>query len=283
LINEFKVLVKEDVTLHYVKTSIVVESDKKYLRRILQNFLSNAVKYTHSGKILVGCRRQGGQTKVCVYDTGSGISETDQSRIFSDFYRAPSQKSIAGLGLGLAVAERLAELLQHPIALESELKKGSCFSITLPQSHLPKVVESSINGVAENDIQDLNIIYVDDQQENLNATEALLSRWGCKMLPYNSAEAALEDCTDHFIPDILLMDYQLSHEEGEDKHSNGIKLANELLKIWGKDVPVCIISAAAEPELANIAKGQGFNFLSKPVKPAKLRALLSQLMKRKKT
>ncbi|WP_156494962.1 response regulator, partial [Oleiphilus sp. HI0128] len=88
--------------------------------------------------------------------------------------------------------------------------------------------------------------------------------------------------TKHFVPDVLLMDYQLTHDEGEDKYSNGIKLANELLEIWGQDVPVCIISAASEPELASIAKGQGFNFLSKPLKPAKLRALLSQLVRRKK-
>lgn len=101
------------------------------------------------------------------------------------------------------------------------------------------------------------------------------------MLPYNSAESILDDTTKHFIPDVLLMDYQLAHE-GEDKYSNGIKLANALLEVWGQDVPVCIISAAAEPELANIAQGQGFNFLSKPVKPAKLRALLSQLARRKK-
>lgn len=282
LVNEFRVLVKKEVELHFVDSSIVVESDKKYLRRILQNFLSNAVKYTESGKILVGCRREGEQVRICVYDTGAGISETDQNRIFSDFYRAPSQKSIAGLGLGLAVAERLADLLEHPIALSSELKKGSCFSIKLPLSHLPKIIEAPKDATTENDIEGLNIIYVDDQQENLNATEALLNRWGCKMLPYNSAESALEDCTNRFIPDILLMDYQLAHDEGEDKYSNGIKLANELLEIWGEQVPVCIISAAADPELTNLAKGQGFNFLSKPVKPAKLRALLSQLIRRKK-
>ncbi|WP_068552974.1 MULTISPECIES: PAS domain-containing hybrid sensor histidine kinase/response regulator [unclassified Oleiphilus] len=282
LVNEFKVLVKDEVELHFVPSSLVVESDKKYLRRILQNFFSNAVKYTESGKILVGCRREGERVRVCVYDTGSGIAETDQARIFSDFYRAPTQKSIAGLGLGLAVAERLAELLQHPISLDSKLRKGSCFSISLPQSHLPKIIEAPQEIANESDIEGLNVIYVDDQQENLKATEALLNKWNCKMLSYNSAESILDDSTKHFVPDVLLMDYQLTHDEGEDKYSNGIKLANELLEIWGQDVPVCIISAASEPELASIAKGQGFNFLSKPLKPAKLRALLSQLVRRKK-
>lgn len=281
LVSEFSVLVKDSVSLHYVPTSLVVESDKNYLRRIMQNFLSNAVKYTQTGKILVGCRRHQGAIKLCVLDTGQGISDNDLARIFSDFYRAPSQKNIAGLGLGLAVAARLAELLKHPIDVSSSLQKGSCFSLTVPLGHLPKLLESTPASEARNEIAELNIIYVDDQQENLNATQALLERWNCHMLAYNSPDSVLEDSNSHFVPDVLLMDYQLDHDDSKEG-SNGIKLAHKLLVKWGQEVPVCIISAAADPELKNIAKGHGFHFLSKPVKPAKLRALLSQLALRQK-
>ncbi len=275
LVNEFRVLIKDPVELHYVPSSLVVASDRNYLRRILQNFLSNAVKYTHRGKILVGCRRQGQQVKICIHDTGQGISEADLNKIFSDFYRAPSQKSISGLGLGLAVASRLAELLEHPIAVSSVLQHGSCFSINLPRAKLPQVDNRPSPVSNGDDIAGLSLVYVDDQQVNLEATQTLLEKWDCRMHGLASADEALAYCQNHPAPDVLLMDYQL------DANHNGISLAKAMLEHWGQTVPVCIISAAADPELKHSARGQGFDFLSKPVKPAKLRALLTQLAKRR--
>lgn len=272
LVKEYTVTLNQAVSLHYIPSTVVVESDKNYLRRILQNFLSNAVKYTQSGKILVGCRRQNGQIKICVYDTGQGISDADQQKIFSDFYRAPSQKMVPGLGLGLAVASRLAELLAHPLSLQSQLKKGSCFAITVPTSHLPDIQNPTNAHENESDIAGLNIVYVDDEPANLRATQILLEKWRCVMTGIDTCASARALALKQAAPDVLLMDYQLDESD-----SNGVLLAKEMLQTWEQSIPVCIISAAAEPELKNIASGQGFDFLSKPVKPAKLRALLSQL------
>jgi len=276
LVNEFRVLIKDPVEMHYVPTSLVVESDRNYLRRILQNFLSNALKYTHQGKILIGCRRQGEYVRICIHDTGQGIAESDLSRIFSDFYRAPNQKSVSGLGLGLAVASRLAELLEHPIDVQSTLHHGSCFAISVPVCNTPVVVNAPSSHAEEDEIAGLRIVYVDDQPANLRATQTLLEKWGCHMQGFETVAQALASCQTMSAPDVLLMDYQL------DADHNGISLAKTMREQWQAPVPVCIISAAADPDLKHIARGQGFDFLSKPVKPAKLRALLAQLARRKR-
>ena len=275
LVNEYRVHLNAGVELHYLPCSLAVESDKNYLRRIVQNFLSNAVKYTQEGKILIGCRRRGSELEIQVLDSGPGISEDDQKKIFTDFYRVASQRNIEGLGLGLAVTERLADILGHRLQLHSTLKKGSCFSIRVPVGAQPRFVHQPVTQQHDGDLEGLNIVYVDDGEENLNATHKLLDRWGCNMRGFTEADQALTQ-TKHAKPDVLLMDFQLN-----DEHYNGVSLAKALRESWGEDIPVCIISAAAEPELPNIAKGQGFSFLQKPVKPAKLRAWLNHIAGKK--
>ena len=272
LINEFQVQLNPGVVMRYVPSRLVIASDRNYLRRILQNFLSNAVKYTAQGKILLGCRRRQGGLKICVFDTGQGISEPDLDKVFSDFYRAPSQKSVTGLGLGLAVAGRLAELLEHPIEVQSRLQQGSQFSLSVPLSHLPQEPEADQKPERLSEIADLQIVYVDDEQANLDATATLLSKWGCVMQGVRRAEQALLLSQTQTPPDVLLMDYQLDEPE-----HNGFELAQAMLAEWQCGVPVCIISAAAEADLNVRAREQGYDFLSKPVKPARLRALLGQL------
>ncbi|MCW9047818.1 MAG: PAS-domain containing protein, partial [Gammaproteobacteria bacterium] len=130
LANEFRVQTNENVSFHWQATTLCTESDARYLRRILQNFLSNAVKYTRKGKILLGCRRRGDQIEICIYDSGPGISEAHQQRIFDDFYRINGNVDGAGLGLGIAL--RFSRLLNHEIKLCSEDGHGSLFSLLVP-------------------------------------------------------------------------------------------------------------------------------------------------------
>lgn len=281
LVNSAKLSKSESVRVHYVPSSAIVESDEGFLSRVLQNFISNAVKYTQDGKVLIGCRRINGQLKVCVYDTGHGISEPEIDKIFNDFYRAPGQTKVSGLGLGLSVAKRLAELLEHKIDVHSKINHGSCFCISIPLSQKALLQPDVTTPEKTSDLEGLSVVYVDDGIENLNATQALLTRWHCKMVGCNTPEEALEYCKTHDAPDILFMDYQLNNDA-----YNGIQLAKALRIGWGSSLPVCIISAAAEPDLQDNARGQGFEFLKKPVKPAKLRALLTHLTvlnQRKKT
>lgn len=277
LVNEFQVQVEAPLSLHYVHCSLAVISDRNYLRRILQNFLSNALKYTQSGKILLGCRRRGNDLEIQVHDTGAGISEEEQKKIFTDFYRSNQQSSIKGLGLGLAVTERLADILKHPLKVRSRPLHGSCFSITVPLGSAPVIKHQNPHEHADGDLKGLNIVYVDDGEDNLKATELLLNKWGCEMQGFMLPELALQACKNQAAPDVLLMDYQLNSDD-----YNGITLAKAMREQWQKDVPVCIISAAADPELPSNAKGQGFNFLHKPLKPAKLRAWLNHLASRQK-
>ena len=156
LVNEARVQLPEGLQIRYCKTSVTVNSDKHYLRRILQNFISNAIKYTRRGKVLVGCRRihneqQQACVEICVYDNGAGISARERTLIFDDFYRihhpahsSSEQQKIPGVGLGLSVVARFGELLNHPVNCRSELHRGSCFSVIVPLAEKTEVPPSLI-------------------------------------------------------------------------------------------------------------------------------------------
>jgi Na+/proline symporter/signal transduction histidine kinase/CheY-like chemotaxis protein len=277
LIDEIQVQTGPDVQVRMVNTGIYVETDKNYLRRILQNFLSNALKYTKRGKILVGCRRRRENVEICVCDTGPGISEADQKRIFDDFYRVAGHQDIPGIGLGLAVAWRFNQLLGHKIRVRSELQAGSCFSVVLPMIQSPVETEDVVDNSIKGDLTGLRVMYVDDQLENLEATKVLLERWGCEVTTASGKKDAIEMAEKLPNPQILLMDYQLSKND-----DNGIQLAKEMRAIWKEDIATCIVSAAADPDLPVIAKKNGFDFLRKPVIPGKLRALLGQTVLRQR-
>ena len=277
LIDEIEVQAHPEVEVRLVDTRVYVKTDKNYLRRILQNFLSNALKYTRQGRILVGCRRREAGVEICVCDTGPGISEADQERIFDDFYRAAGHQDVPGIGLGLAVAWRFNQLLGHQILVRSKLHAGSCFSVVVPSIQHPVEVEEVSDNSSKSDLTGLQVVYVDDQVENLEATRTLLEHWGCEVTTLNRTDEAVALAGKMPCPHILLMDYQLNGSEG-----NGIMLANEMRVAWGTDVATCIVSAAADPNLPTMARRHGFDFLKKPVKPAKLRALLSQTVLRRR-
>lgn len=275
LIDEAQVLLPDEVELHYIPSSVHVWSDQNMLSRILQNFISNAVKYTTKGRIIVGCRRHLTQVELFVIDTGPGIPQDDLKNIFNDFFRSQAQIEQSGLGLGLAVAKRLADLLDHTITVQSKDKSGSSFSISLPIASPQSSAEDSNIAEPNHELAGMSIFYVDDAAENLSATEALLHRWHCKMTGMQLAAEAIEYSENNPAPDALLMDFQLN-----DEHFNGLKLAETLRDVWGEELPICIISAAPDPDLPANAKQRGFDFLSKPVKPAKLRAWLTHIHER---
>jgi len=272
LANEFRVQTNKDVIFHWQHTSLWTRSDPQYLRRILQNFLSNAVKYTTKGKILLGCRRRGEHIEVCVYDCGPGISEAHLERIFDDFYRITS--NVEGAGLGLGIALRFSDLLQHKIRVQSFDGNGCLFSLLIPlqekESNLP--INISVTSVFSG-LEALNIYYVDDDENNIHALSTLTNNWGCTLYSASSADSAIKFAKNNPAPDVILMDYQLGAE------LNGIELADALLYQWG-DIPVCIISAAADAVLPARVTEHGFDFLRKPIKPGKLRALLDRYLQR---
>ncbi|TQV85663.1 response regulator [Exilibacterium tricleocarpae] len=277
LVDEFRLLTGGAVALRYRPCSVLVKTDRHYLRRILQNFLSNAVKYTQTGRILVGCRRRGDSVEIQVIDTGPGISEADQKQIFNDFYRADAQRHQTGAGLGLAVAARFGSLLGTPIRLQSELGKGSCFTLLVPVTRADTGHSEPDTLAPEEDLGDLTVLYVDDEAQNLDATQHLLERWQCRVTTAQTTQQA-RAAGALPAPDVMLMDYHLN-----DENYNGIQLATELCRQWSTPVEVCIVSAAGEVDLPRLAAAQGYQFLRKPVRPGKLRALLAQFKKRLQT
>jgi len=274
LIDELDFLAKEKgIQLNYLPCQLRVHSDPVYLRRIIQNLVSNALKYTQQGKVLLGCRRKGDRLLIQIHDTGPGINPEDQEKIFGDFYRiAGSSAKASGVGLGLGVVHRLSALLDHPIKLTSTMDKGSTFELTVPISQGAEVSEDVVVKPTSNNklaISDLRVLCVDNQPENLEALETLLKRWGCMVFKATgSTEAKAVEA-----PDLILMDYQL------DFGDNGIDLYQELTRHWGTQVPAILITANAETSIRKQALSIGMSFLRKPVKPAPLRSLINSILR----
>ena len=269
LVAEFRVQTQPGVDLRYHRTSRWTESDPKYLRRILQNFLSNAVKYTEEGKVVIGCRRSGDSMHICIIDTGPGISDAHQQRIFDDFYRIGSNATIEGAGLGLGIALRFSELLGHEIKLTSGDQAGSVFSVEVPLVTAGESNESEEAEVITTGLKKMRVFCVDDDDNNLHAMGTLLLHWGCEVESANNFDDVLAYAREQQQPDAVLIDYQLDH--GHD----GIELSKLIAEQWPA-APLCIVSAAADIDLPAHVSNTGHDFLRKPVKPGKLRALLER-------
>ena len=273
LANEFRVQTHEEVAFHWQHTSVWVESDPKYLRRILQNFLSNAVKYTRKGRILLGSRWRGNVVEVCVYDDGPGISSAHQKRIFDDFYRINSD--VDGAGLGLGIAKRFSHLLDHEIDLHSKDGKGSMFSIKVPvcSRNVDQLQEVTHSGISSG-VEGIRVFYVDDEENNIHALGALMNNWGCDLRSASDVSSAESYAAENPAPDVILVDYQLGLE------LNGLQLAERLRYTWG-EISVCVVSGAPDEMLTEGLRQYNYDFLRKPIKPSKLRALLETYAQKK--
>jgi len=245
-----------------------VHSDITYLRRIIQNLVSNAVKYTDKGRVLVACRNRKHSLRIEVWDTGPGISDVEQAKIFNDFYRVESGDN-KGVGLGLGVVKRMADLLSLELDVHSEPGKGSRFSIDVPYGDAQFVQQkSAASNLIENRTA-INIIAVDDDPENLAAMASLLKKWQANYTLFDNVENVMSHAKAHSAPDVILMDYQLGNE------CDGITLIKTLRDIWQSDIPAILITAVRDTELKQETKAANIHYLSKPIKPGKLKALLN--------
>ena len=245
-----------------------VYADKTFLYRILQNLLSNAVKYTEHGKVLLSARKRDGKILLEVRDTGIGISQEQQALIFSDFYRT-NESAEHGIGLGLGVVRRLSHQMQCKIHVDSEVGRGSCFSLSFPVS-TPQIAQQQTQGNPTASFGSLRVLCVDDQQENLDAMQTLLERWGISVVLADNWDDAIKQA-DIFSPQILLMDYQLGNGV------NGLDLIEAIRQHLDVVLPASLVTATHDEDLVTRCKEQGVNYLSKPLKPAKLRALLKSM------
>ncbi len=245
-------------------------ADKTYLYRITQNLLSNAVKYTETGRVLFTVKPVDNVIYVKVMDTGIGISGEKKDSIFGDFIRINDSKE-HGLGLGLGVVRRLGVQLNSDIRVLSKVGKGSCFSFTLAKTQ-PKKVSNENTKPRNTTFTGMDVLCVDDQRENLDAMHTLLTKWGINVVVATNWDDALT-LIKTIQPQILLMDYQLSHDD----QKNGLALIEEIRTRLNIVVPAALITATPDESLVTQCKAQGVNFLAKPLKPAKLRALLQSM------
>jgi PAS domain S-box-containing protein len=248
----------------------VVRSDRVLLRRIIQNYLSNALRYTERGGVVVGCRRRGEQLEIAVYDTGPGIAEHERERIYAEFSRLDqgSPWGETGLGLGLSICDRLARLMNHHLTLISRPGRGSLFGVRVARDAKARRTQRSEPQLPPMDptgLRGLRVLCVDNDRPILDGMEALLGTWGVVVVKARNAAEALRFIEE---VDVVLADYHLG--DGVD----GLELLRRLQASRSIALPAALITADHGAELALIARTAGYPLLHKPLRPAALRALL---------
>jgi Na+/proline symporter/signal transduction histidine kinase/ActR/RegA family two-component response regulator len=275
---EFQPLAREKgLDLRIVPTRLWVASDRRLLRRMLQNLVSNAIKYTATGRVLLGVRRRGAKLSVQVCDTGPGIPIAKRSLIFREFQRLEeTAHSVRGLGLGLAIVERIGRVLDHRIELDSRPGRGSLFAVNLPRAETRVNTEAGVVvQPTAGQIQGLSVLCIDNDADVLNALQVLLEGWGCSVLAAQSggeAFAQLRETTSQ--PDIILADY---HLDG----GTGIEAVAGLRGRGKARAPVIVITADHSAEVQRAVRARGYALLRKPLKAAALRALMHQLTRQR--
>ncbi len=269
---------RKNLQLRFVPTDVHVRSDPDLLERILANFTSNAIRYTARGKVLIGCRRRGERISIEVWDTGAGIPEEHREAVFDDFHQVRNHERdrSKGLGLGLAIVRRLAHCLDHQIEHDSTLGKGSRFAVLVERAQPRR--ELRIEAKREAPLQDfstslqgLRIMLIENDLDVLNATTHLLRFWGCQVTATLRYEDAKSRLREGLAPDVVIADYRLPGEV------NGVGAILEIRALAGRQLPAIVVTGDVESlNLATLAQEE-IKLLHKPLRPAKLRSLLSNM------
>jgi CheY-like chemotaxis protein/anti-sigma regulatory factor (Ser/Thr protein kinase) len=263
--------------LRVVPTRLAVRSDPQLLRRILQNFLSNALRYTREGGVLLGARRVGNDVRIEVWDSGPGIAGEQQTRIFGEFQRLdrPSPWGEKGLGLGLSICERIAAILGHQLSLRSREQHGSCFAVTAPRGAAEARRMRVAQSVGWPDQLSLTVLCLDDDAAILDAMCALLQRWGVECRTARDMTEAQAQLRRGPV-DLVLADYHLA--DGVD----GLRALQQLCSAGDPSPLGAMITADGSSDLKRRARALGYPLLHKPVRPAALRALLTTLLRKQR-
>jgi Na+/proline symporter/signal transduction histidine kinase/CheY-like chemotaxis protein len=275
---EFEPIARErGLELTFVLSAQPIQSDKTMLLRLLQNLVSNAIKYTPSGKVLVGCRRRGTALQIDVYDTGLGIPVSKRKEIFKEFHRLDQGARIArGLGLGLSIVQRMARVLNHGLALDSNRSGGSHFSVTVPISEtaITSAPQPAMSA-ARTSLQGALIVVIENEPTILDGMRTLITGWGAEVIAEPetiSAMLAIEK--DGRRPTGLIVDYHLDR-------GHGLAAIADLRERYGSDIPAVLITADRSPKVREAARGAQITMMNKPVKPAAMRAIIGQWCKQR--
>jgi signal transduction histidine kinase len=256
-----------------------VLSDPILLHRVLLNLVSNAVRYTAHGSVLVACRtlHGGTHTRVEVWDSGIGIAPEHQQKVFGEFFQVGNTERdrTKGLGLGLSIVDRSCRLLEHPLAMRSQPGCGTRFSLTVPlastQTDGPH--DSASDSVPFDELSGLHVLLIEDDSLGSAALSGLLESWGCTVTVADGQQMACDKLRRGPVPDVIVSDYRL-----RDGH-HGVGTVRLLREISGHAIPACLVSGDTDAEVLSQARSAGLVLLHKPVRPAKLRSLLRRLGK----
>ncbi|CEG09524.1 Sensory/regulatory protein RpfC [Afipia felis] len=272
---EFMPMAREkNLELIFVSSTLAVKSDRVLLRRLLQNLISNAIKYTPTGKVLIGCRPRGAKLQISIHDTGLGIPQHKRGEIFKEFHRLDQGARIArGLGLGLSIVERIARVLEHHISITANKSGGSHFAVTLPVASGYNQVQVPTNGSvisSKTPMSGTTIVCVENDPAILDGMKTLLRGWDANVIASVDPKQACRAIASSNEPITgLLVDYHLDR-------GNGIAAIRDIRHKFGAHIPAILITADRSPPVREAARAYGIVVLNKPVKPATLRALLSQ-------
>ncbi len=279
--REFAPLARErGLELRVVPCSLTIQSDYDLLARIAKNFVSNAIRYTDHGRVLVGCRRHKLSLSLQVWDSGPGIDHEEQKNIFDEFYQIASRKAAhsSGLGLGLSIASHASRLLEAEIEVRSTPNKGSMFAVEMPlgDEFLGQAAPFELAMATQQQSFDGTYIFVLDDDDNIRVSMArLLQRWGAMVIAEsNFGDAILALGKEDIIPDVLVVDYSLSEEK------TGTDFIRTVRTQFDKAIPAVLITGEADLVAKADPKKDLYATLPKPVEPSKLRALLHHLIKK---
>ncbi len=283
LVSDFgPIATSKNLRLIFRPGGLAVASDNTMLRRILQNLVSNALRYTSRGGVLVGVRRRSSLACIEVHDTGQGIAENLRSDIFEEFHRGDvpvgrTESSGAGLGLGLSIVKRMAASLNHRLELESQVGRGSIFRLYAPMRDpepiAPEPVLPTSRGIIGGDLRGTRVLLLENDVDVADAMVRLLQSWHCEpVLAASASEAMVATDADGWQPDLIIADQHL------DEDGLGIDVIPEIWNQIGKRIPSMIVTAKPSEDLETRAQDMSVELMAKPVKPAHLRALAMHLL-----
>jgi two-component system, sensor histidine kinase len=268
------------VSLVWKNCALILDSDPVLMERIVRNLVSNAVRYTDRGRIVVACRRRGADASIQIWDTGRGIPREQQDRVFQEYYQLgnPERDRAQGLGLGLAIVRRMTDLLDCRLTLRSQPGRGSCFEVSIPLS-------VGAAGAAESDREELSgvlapglIVVIDDELAIREAMSSLLVGWGHDVVAAASGDEAMRRlATCPVRPDLVICDYRLRGGE------NGVAVIERLRADYNETIPALLITGDTAPDRLANARASGLLLLHKPVSNGRLRAAIVNLIATAKT
>jgi len=266
---------EKGLRLRFVTPRDTIATDRALLERILSNFVANAVRFTEVGGVVVGCRKEGKLLRIEIVDTGRGIKDADRERVFDEFYRVTDERRSekTGLGLGLNIVKRLANLLELPVGLRSRPGHGSIFSVTVPFGNIwhSEGGDAEISETVAGEFVGVPVLLVEDDDILRRSMTQLLQRWGIEVHAAANEDEALRLARADTQVRLIIADYNLTSR-------TGVEVVRELRKAFGAETPAFIVTADAEPKVLDGIRGAGLPVLIKPASPPRLRVLMHNLL-----